>query len=46
MRETKSPVLTICPLIGSDGGLAEHIVVDAENARRLPSNVSLELAGV
>lgn len=30
---------------GADGGLADYLVVGAQNARKVPSNVSLEVAG-
>lgn len=30
---------------GTDGGLADYLVVEARNARKVPSNVSLEVAG-
>jgi D-arabinose 1-dehydrogenase-like Zn-dependent alcohol dehydrogenase len=30
---------------GANGGLADYLVVEAANARRIPDNMSLELAG-
>lgn len=35
-----------CVHTGADGGLADYIVVGAQNARKVPSNVSLEVAGM
>jgi len=32
--------------IGADGGLAEYMVVDAKNARKVPRDLSLELIGM
>jgi hypothetical protein len=31
--------------LGANGGLAEYLIVEAANARRIPDNMSLELAG-
>lgn len=35
----------LCFHVGADGGLADYVVVGAQNARKVPSNVSLEVAG-
>jgi len=32
--------------IGADGGLAEYMVIDAKNARKVPRDLSLELIGM
>lgn len=31
--------------LGADGGLADYVVVGSQNARKVPSNVTLEVAG-
>jgi len=31
--------------VGTDGGLADYLVVEARNARKVPENVPLEVAG-
>jgi NADPH:quinone reductase-like Zn-dependent oxidoreductase len=32
-------------MTGTDGGLAEYLVVEAKNARKVPASISLEVAG-
>ena len=33
-------------MIGANGGLADYLIVESANARRIPEHMSLELAGM
>lgn len=39
-------ILTPCSYAGTDGGLADYLIVEAQNARKVPLNISLEVAAL